>query len=99
MSECAFEGCGRQRKAKGLCISHWRQQHQGSELTPLKPYKRFARPAPGKKICTRCERVLRDPEDFYKRANGSIQSWCKKCMTELASARFAAKQAAKEAAS
>jgi hypothetical protein len=32
---CAFEGCGKPAYAKGLCQSHYRQQHQGRELTPL----------------------------------------------------------------
>ena len=37
---CRYPNCGRKRQAKGLCSGHWRQQHQGEELRPLRPVTR-----------------------------------------------------------
>ena len=36
---CTFEGCGKPKKARGLCGGHWLQQKLGRTLTPI------ARPA------------------------------------------------------
>ena len=33
---CAFRGCTRPLCAKGLCNSHWAQQHRGERLTPIR---------------------------------------------------------------
>ena len=33
--KCAFDGCDRKHKAKGLCPGHWQQQRRGEELRPL----------------------------------------------------------------
>jgi hypothetical protein len=33
--ECSFEGCDRQRRAKGFCQAHYCQQLKGKKLTPL----------------------------------------------------------------
>jgi hypothetical protein len=35
--ECAFEGCGKERVALGLCWGHYRQQSRGQPLRPLLP--------------------------------------------------------------
>ena len=91
---CTFEGCRNKAHAKELCQAHWRQQHDGKELKPLRQHKRFARPAPGLKICTRCERVLSVEDGFYKRYGRSVLSWCKECMKETNGARHAKNKAA-----
>ena len=33
---CSFDGCGKPVRAKGLCIGHWKQQHKGQQLRPLR---------------------------------------------------------------
>lgn len=33
---CAFEGCDRLIRARGLCAAHWTQQNRGQELRPLR---------------------------------------------------------------
>ena len=33
---CTFEGCGRKVIAKGLCLSHYRQDYRGSPLQPIR---------------------------------------------------------------
>lgn len=84
MKKCKYEGCGRPVKATGLCRSHYRMALSGQELRPLKTYKRFASPAPGKKVCTRCERV-KELDDFYARTGGKgKRSYCKECSIEVA---------------
>lgn len=81
MTTCKFEGCDRRVRAVGLCVSHYRMHLAGEELRPVKTYKRYPAPAPGKKICTLCERVKDVEEDFYIRADGvSPLSRCKDCM-------------------
>lgn len=44
MKICSFEDCGRQMKCLGLCASHYSQQKQGKELTPLQQRKGRYRP-------------------------------------------------------
>lgn len=78
--ECSFEGCGRQAKSKGLCDPHRQQQLKGQELRPVRVTRVLARPAPHLKVCTKCDRVKRVDEDFYKRRSGSPLSHCKECM-------------------
>lgn len=34
---CEFPDCGRKMQAKRLCSGHWRQQHHGEALRPLRP--------------------------------------------------------------
>ena len=34
---CKFNDCSRPLLAKGLCGGHWRQQHDGRPLRPLRP--------------------------------------------------------------
>lgn len=36
-STCAFDGCDKPRRTKGLCGGHYRQQWKGQELRPLRP--------------------------------------------------------------
>lgn len=36
MSNCAFQGCSRRVRAKGLCAAHDNQRRRGRELSPLK---------------------------------------------------------------
>ena len=79
MNECIFNHCSRKTKARGMCPGHYWQWRNGQELRPLKAYKLYPAPAPGKKICTSCDRVLDAEKDFYLRANNKPQSWCKKC--------------------
>lgn len=31
---CSFPGCGKKKRAKGLCSTHWNQQRRGEELRP-----------------------------------------------------------------
>lgn len=33
---CSFPGCDKPVRAKSLCQGHWRQQHKGQELRPLR---------------------------------------------------------------
>ncbi len=35
MEICSFEGCGRKKRAKGLCSSHYNMMTRGEELRPL----------------------------------------------------------------
>lgn len=35
---CSFDGCGRDTRAKGLCIAHYNQQNRGETLRPLRPH-------------------------------------------------------------
>ena len=37
MAGCKFEGCDREHRTKGYCMSHYAQFRLGKELTPLKP--------------------------------------------------------------
>jgi hypothetical protein len=32
---CTFEGCDKERCARGLCVGHYRQQYRGTPLRPL----------------------------------------------------------------
>ena len=79
VDECSYPECGRKVRAVGLCASHYRLRQEGKPLRPIKDYKIYARPAPDKKICTTCDRVLRVPEDFYTRQSGGPTTACKDC--------------------
>ena len=37
--ECTFEGCTRQIKSKKLCSTHYYQQWEGRELTPIRVWR------------------------------------------------------------
>lgn len=76
---CAFETCDRDAEVKGMCRAHYNQQHRGRPLTPLGKHNKFVSPVPGKRICTNCERMLDEAENFYTRTNGTYQSKCKDC--------------------
>jgi DNA-directed RNA polymerase subunit RPC12/RpoP len=79
VKECNYEPCHKKATAKGYCGSHYRQLQKGQELRPLRQYKRYPVPGPGKKICTVCERV-KVVEDFYMKANGKTRyAECKEC--------------------
>jgi len=90
--KCVFEGCDRPNHAKSLCNGHYMQQHRGEELRVLQVHKFYAPPAPGRKICTACERVLDAERDFYSRATGTKHTWCKECYKSKQNARKAAKK-------
>lgn len=71
--------------ARGLCASHYRMNLRGEELRPIKDYQYFLEPAPGKKICGSCERVLDADKDFYRRAHSDKpQPKCKDCAKKRA---------------
>lgn len=72
--------CGRRTKALGLCSAHYRMQANGEPFRAVGVYRRYATPAPGKKVCTNCERVLDVERDFYKRdKTDKPKSYCKTC--------------------
>lgn len=81
-NECSYEGCERQTLVRGLCRSHYEMWLRGQELRPIATYKRYARPAPGKKICTACEAIKDIKTEFYERSPGSPTNRCKDCMRE-----------------
>ncbi len=35
---CGFTGCDNWVRAKGLCSAHWKQQHDGKPLRPVRPW-------------------------------------------------------------
>lgn len=77
---CTYEPCNKKAHTSGLCTGHYNQRRKGLELRPLQAYKRYPVPAPGKKICTSCERVKDAEEDFYRRSDGGgPQAKCKEC--------------------
>lgn len=85
MSECAFKGCDKPARNLGLCGAHYQQAHKGQELRPVRSYKRYPVPAPGKKICNACERI-KDIGEFYRKSpNGGVFACCKVCMIKTAS--------------
>lgn len=93
MKVCNFPDCGREQKSKGYCSSHYRQQHEGKELRPLRSQKRYPAPAPGKKICNVCETV-KDVEEFYMRTNGKTRhAECKECTIKRTQASLARRKA------
>lgn len=87
LGNCSFSGCEKPAVGRELCGGHLQQWHRGTELRPLRVHKFYAAPAPGLKICTRCERVGEIEKDFYNRVNGTPQSVCKECMKEQARLR------------
>lgn len=40
MTVCAFDGCDREIKARGLCDGHYQQQKRGKKLAPLASYRK-----------------------------------------------------------
>ena len=81
MKVCKFEECGRPVRAKGYCLTHYEQERTGRPLRPINKHTRFPEPAPGKKICTICLRVLDKQEDFYHYGTRTYAR-CKKCHSE-----------------
>lgn len=80
MKQCTFPDCNRKVRARGLCVSHYRQYNKGQELKPLRDYTVYPAMPNGKKVCTHCERIKDEQEDFYRRAGGILpHSWCKDC--------------------
>ena len=81
IEECSFEGCGNDRKSKGLCIRHYNQQRHG-DLRPLKPVKIpvTTRNENGEKQCYTCQ-VWRPEDQFAKNksAKDGLQGMCKPC--------------------
>lgn len=76
---CAFEGCGRPVKHKGLCKSHYMQQWRGEQLRPLRLGQR--QDANGK-VCSSCKEY-KPWSEFYRRSNGdTYQSECSTCMSQ-----------------
>lgn len=85
MKHCKYEDnegspCNRPVKARGLCATHYHHELAGKPLRPIKVQKRYPAPAPGRRICTSCERVKDAEEDFYRRANGGVFAECKVCI-------------------
>ena len=46
MTKCTFITCEKPIRAKGLCISHWKQQHNGKELTEINTSFKYLRRNP-----------------------------------------------------
>jgi len=73
-SACSFTGCEYTAHAKGLCQAHWKQQHKGLELTPLRPWRRVV---DGYKVCAHCQENL--PVSEYHKKKSTVQEICKAC--------------------
>jgi hypothetical protein len=95
---CSFIDCGRPvyNQTRQLCMGHYKQHLAGKELKPIRKYKRFPKPGPGKKICNDCERV-KDLSDFYLKNGGYPFATCKACTIKRHRAHNLAREARQEA--
>lgn len=79
---CIGPECNRAVNVKnaGLCRSHYMQQWEGKELTPIRAYKTNNVNGDQRK-CKTCQEWKNEEECFYSRAGGAgKQSECKECL-------------------
>lgn len=96
MKHCEYQDCERVVRSRGLCASHWRQQHANEPLRPIKVYVRIPNLMDGMKVCTECMRLIPLTE-YYRNSRGGRQSKCKVC-TKAQQAVYRAQRRAKEVA-
>lgn len=83
MNQCQVEGCDRAgtKRKHTLCHSHYRQALAGQPFTAVKKQVRYPIPAPGKRICTKCVRVL-DEAAFFRYTDGRSFAQCRACVSQ-----------------
>ena len=71
---CTFPGCGRKRKANGLCGSHETQRQRGQELRPLGPPWRFPSTTDGRWVDPKGYVYIKCPAENHPNAK-SKKGW------------------------
>lgn len=72
---CNFEECEKTATTKGLCGSHYNQQHAGKPLKPLRARRTAVYTKDGLKVCRTCGEAKNPIEGFYKMSGSN----CRKC--------------------